>query len=59
MNFPRIPQASPGANYRACAGEIDAAIRRVLDSGIYLSGAETAAFEEEFARFIGVAHCVG
>lgn len=59
MSFARIPQANPGANYCAHATEIDAAIRRVLDSGVYLSGAETTAFEKEFARFIGVEHGVG
>lgn len=59
MNSPRIPQASPLANYRAHAAGIDAAIRRVLDSGTYLSGAETRAFEAEFAAFLGVAHAVG
>ncbi len=59
MSFARILQANPGANYCAHAAEIDAAIRRVLDSGVYLSGAETATFEKEFARFIGVEHGVG
>jgi hypothetical protein len=33
----RIPQASPLANYQANAVEIDAAIDRVLQSGVYLS----------------------
>jgi dTDP-4-amino-4,6-dideoxygalactose transaminase len=55
----RIPQASPLANYRLHAAEIDEAIRRVLDSGIYLTGDETRSFEEEFASFIGVAHAIG
>ncbi len=55
----RIPQADPLANYRANAGDIDAAIDRVLQSGVYLSGTETKNFETEFARFLGVAHAVG
>jgi dTDP-4-amino-4,6-dideoxygalactose transaminase len=55
----RIPQANPVANYRANAGEIDAAINRVLQSGVYLSGTEAKNFEIEFARFLGVAHAVG
>jgi dTDP-4-amino-4,6-dideoxygalactose transaminase len=49
----RIFQTSPLANYQAHAAEIDAAIRRVLESGRYLSGAETESFENEFAEFIG------
>ena len=35
------------------------AIRRVLDSGWYLLGKEVKAFEEEYAGYIGVRHCVG
>jgi dTDP-4-amino-4,6-dideoxygalactose transaminase len=48
----RIFHTSPLANYHAHAAEIDAAIRRVLESGRYLSGAETEALEREFAAFI-------
>jgi len=36
-----------------------AALSRVSDSGWYLRGAETAEFEREFARMVGVRHCVG
>jgi dTDP-4-amino-4,6-dideoxygalactose transaminase len=36
-----------------------AALKRVLASGRVLLGPETSAFEEEFARYCGVAHCVG
>lgn len=39
--------------------EIDNAIQRVLDSGWYLLGAECTAFEEEFAQYCGVPHCIG
>ena len=39
--------------------EMDAAAKRVLDSGWYLLGAELAAFEKEFASFCGVKHAVG
>ena len=55
----RIPQADPGAGYRARKTEIDAAAARVLDSGWYILGKEVAAFEAEFAEFIGVPHAVG
>jgi dTDP-4-amino-4,6-dideoxygalactose transaminase len=35
------------------------AIQRVLDSGWYLQGKEVAAFEQEYAQYIGVQHCIG
>jgi dTDP-4-amino-4,6-dideoxygalactose transaminase len=39
--------------------EIDAAVLRVSRSGRYLLGPELEAFEEEYARYCGGAHCVG
>ncbi len=39
--------------------EIDAAIKRVLDSGWYLLGEEGEAFEREFADYSQVDHCLG
>lgn len=39
--------------------EIDAAIKRVLDSGWYLLGKEDEKFESNFAAFCGVKHCIG
>ena len=50
---------SPGAQYQAHKAEIDAAIARVLDSGWYVLGRETDAFEQEFAAFVGAAHGIG
>ena len=38
--------------------EIDGALRRVLDSGMFMGGQETSAFESEWAAYCGVAHCV-
>ena len=35
------------------------AVGRVLDSGWYLHGNEVAAFEREYAEYIGVRHCIG
>lgn len=35
------------------------AMERVIRSGWYVLGEETAAFEREFADYCGVAHCVG
>jgi dTDP-3-amino-3,4,6-trideoxy-alpha-D-glucose transaminase len=35
------------------------AMERVMRSGRYILGPEVEAFEEEFARYLGVRHCVG
>src|SRR6059036_1543204 len=49
----------PKANYLAHKDEIDKAVHRVLDSGCYILGQEVAAFEQEFACYLGVRHAVG
>jgi dTDP-4-amino-4,6-dideoxygalactose transaminase len=54
-----VPQANPGAGYRAHQQEIDAAIRRALDSGWYILGQEVRAFEAEFAAWLGAGTAVG
>jgi len=38
---------------------LDAAYQRVMASGWYITGPEVEAFESEFARYSGAAHCVG
>lgn len=43
----------------SCSAEIQEALRRTADSGRYLRGTQTQAFEEEYARYIGTQHCVG
>ena len=48
-----IPQANPGAGYRALKAEIDAAVARALASGWYILGGEVRAFEAEFAAWLG------
>ena len=54
-----IPQADPGAGYRALKAEIDAAVARALESGWYVLGEEGRAFEAEFASWLGAARAVG
>jgi dTDP-4-amino-4,6-dideoxygalactose transaminase len=54
-----IPQSSPLANYVAHQVEIDAALRRAIESGWYILGQEVAAFEREFAAYLGLAHAIG
>lgn len=41
------------------ADEINAAVKRVVDSGWYLQGTENRAFCEEYADFIGTRHAIG
>ena len=48
-----VPQADPGAGYRAQKEEIDAAVARALSSGWYILGQEGAAFEREYAQWLG------
>ena len=54
-----IPQADPGAGYRAQKAAIDAAVARALESGWYILGREGEAFEREFAAWLGTARAVG
>jgi dTDP-4-amino-4,6-dideoxygalactose transaminase len=49
----------PGDSYQGDRDEIDAAIRRVLDSGWYVLGKEVEAFEAEFSTYIGTSDAVG
>ena len=41
------------------AAEIQEAVKRVVESGWYLQGAENERFEGDYARFIGSKYCVG
>jgi len=54
-----ILSSNPKAQYLSYKRDIDAAISRVLNSGSYILGNEVLSFEEEFARYIGVAHGIG
>lgn len=59
MSLPMVPQADPGAAWRAQRGAIEAALARVMESGWYILGREGEAFEREFADWLGLAHAVG
>ena len=54
-----IPQTSPGASYRAHQTEIDDAVARVMQSGMYILGKEVTAFEEEFSAYLGAHYGIG
>ena len=54
-----IPVAFPRARYEKHRGEIDEAVRRVLERGAYILGPEVEAFEQEFAAWNGSGFAVG
>lgn len=45
--------------HHSIRGSIDAAFRRVIDSGWFIMGPELEAFEAEFAEYCDVKHCIG
>ncbi len=55
MNIP-ILELKP--TYLELKEELDATWQRVMNSGWYLLGEETEAFETAFAKYVGVEHCV-
>jgi len=54
-----IPQTSPLANYLSKQGALDETLHRVLRAGRYILGEECAAFEKQFADYIGVPYALG
>lgn len=59
MSTSFIPVADPHANYLSHKEAIDAAVLKVMNSGWYILGSATKAFESYFAQFIGTNHCIG
>jgi dTDP-4-amino-4,6-dideoxygalactose transaminase len=56
MTIPFLDLQAINAGYR---NDLIAAATRVIDSGWYVLGREVKAFEEEFAAYCGVKHCIG
>lgn len=54
-----IPFLELKAPYLELKEELDAAYRRVMESGWYILGKEVESFEAEFAEYCGVKHCIG
>jgi dTDP-4-amino-4,6-dideoxygalactose transaminase len=54
----RIPLVDLVAQHREIAEEVQRGFARVLERATFILGEEVAAFEEAFARFCGVRHCV-
>lgn len=54
-----VPFLDLKAPYQELRLELDAAYRRVMESGWYILGEEVEAFEREFAEYCGVRYCIG
>ncbi len=55
----QVPFVDLAAQFPEIRAEIDAAIAKVVDSTAFILGPEVAAFEAEFASFVGAAGAVG
>ena len=55
----KVPFLDLKAAYQELQGQLEAAARRVMESGWYVLGQEVEAFETEFAAYCGARHCVG
>ena len=55
----KLPFLDLGRLHQEVREDLDAAYRRVMDSGWFVMGPELEAFEAEFARYCEVKHCVG
>jgi dTDP-3-amino-3,4,6-trideoxy-alpha-D-glucose transaminase len=54
-----IPLFDTASNLNGLRPELDAAIKRVLDSGRYILGPEVSDFEAAFAEYVGTDHAIG
>jgi len=54
-----VPFVDLLTEHREIRDALDDAVRRVLDSSRFVLDEEVSAFEEEFATYCGVEHCVG
>src|SRR5215468_3531642 len=53
-----IPFLDLKAQYRQIKSEVDAAVAGVIESTQFVLGPQVAAFEERFAAYCGVKHCI-
>jgi dTDP-4-amino-4,6-dideoxygalactose transaminase len=54
-----VPFLNMKEPYQELQAELDAAYRRVMESGWYILGEEVEAFEREFAAYCDVKYCIG
>ncbi|MDE3083984.1 MAG: DegT/DnrJ/EryC1/StrS family aminotransferase [Verrucomicrobiota bacterium] len=55
----KVPFLELKPTYGELQSDLDAAYRRVMESGWYLFGQELENFEAEYARYCGATHCIG
>jgi dTDP-4-amino-4,6-dideoxygalactose transaminase len=55
----KVPLFDMAAELAAVRRDVDAAIARVLDSGVFIAGPEVSAFERELAEATGARHAIG
>lgn len=58
MNPRVVPFLDMKSPYRELKAELDDAYYRVMESGWYILGEEVKSFEQEFAAYCGVKHCI-
>jgi dTDP-4-amino-4,6-dideoxygalactose transaminase len=54
-----VPFCDLHLQHRALGPDLHRAIERVIETSAFILGPEVAAFEDEFARYLGVAHAIG
>ncbi|MCF2529992.1 DegT/DnrJ/EryC1/StrS family aminotransferase [Yinghuangia soli] len=54
-----VPLVDLLAGHAEVAAEVEEGFARVLATGAFIKGPDVGAFEQEFAVFSGVAHCIG
>ncbi|OLB80131.1 MAG: erythromycin biosynthesis sensory transduction protein eryC1 [Actinobacteria bacterium 13_2_20CM_2_71_6] len=59
MTDVKVPLADLRAQYDSIAGEVDVAIRGVLERTDFILGKDVAAFEQEYAQYCETAYAVG
>jgi len=54
-----IPLVDLHAQYMSMKSEIDKAVGRCISQSHFIKGEDVARFEDSFARYLGIKHCVG
>ncbi|WP_077490260.1 DegT/DnrJ/EryC1/StrS family aminotransferase [Sinomonas mesophila] len=55
----RVPLVDLAAQFADIEEDVVPDLLRVLESGAFIGGPEVAAFESEYAAFLGTPHCIG
>ena len=59
MSAAHIPLVDLAAQHREVADDINRGLSRVIDNTAFILGPDVKLFEQEFADFCGIKHCVG